>query len=85
MTEPGGPTVTELLAPLVDITDRGVYEEDSFTSWRDHIAAGAQLAAALSARMDPSRPAHIGALLGNTAFFSTLLVAAGLRGWSRWG
>lgn len=80
MTEPGGPTVTELLAPLVDVTDRGVYEEDSFTSWRDHIAAGAQLAAALSARMDPSRPAHIGALLGNTAFFSTLLVAAGLRG-----
>jgi fatty-acyl-CoA synthase len=76
----GGPTVTDLLAPLTTVTDRGVYEGDSFISWRDHIAAGAQLAAALTARLDPSRPPHIGALLGNTSFFSTLLVAAGLRG-----
>lgn len=80
MAEHGGPTVTDLLAPLTDVTDRGVYEGDSFISWRDHIAAGAQLAAALTARLDPSRPPHIGALLGNTSFFSTLLVAAGLRG-----
>jgi fatty-acyl-CoA synthase len=80
VAEHGGPTVTDLLAPLTDVTDRGVYEGDSFISWRDHIAAGAQLAAALTARLDPSRPPHIGALLGNTSFFSTLLVAAGLRG-----
>ncbi|KAA0116945.1 long-chain-fatty-acid--CoA ligase FadD17 [Mycolicibacterium sp. P9-22] len=80
MAEHGGPTVTDLLAPLTDVTDRGVYEGDSFINWRDHIAAGAQLAAALTARLDPSRPPHIGALLGNTSFFSTLLVAAGLRG-----
>ncbi|WNG81394.1 long-chain-fatty-acid--CoA ligase FadD17 [Mycobacterium sp. ITM-2016-00316] len=80
MTRNLGPTVTELLAPLIDVTDRGVYEGDSFSSWRDHIASGAQLAAALEARLDPSRPPHIGALLGNTSFFSMLLVAAGLRG-----
>lgn len=80
MTGNLGPTVTELLAPLIDVTDRGVYEGDSFSSWRDHIASGAQLAAALGARLDPSRPPHIGALLGNTSFFSMLLVAAGLRG-----
>lgn len=80
MSDSGGPTVTELLEPLVDVTDRGVYEGDSFVSWSQHIAAGAQLAAALQARLDPARPAHIGALLGNTTFFSTLLVAAGLRG-----
>jgi fatty-acyl-CoA synthase len=80
VAEHGGPTVTDLLAPLTDVTDRGVYEGDSFISWRDHIAAGAQLAAALTARLDRSRPPHIGALLGNTSFFSTLLVAAGLRG-----
>lgn len=80
MADHGGPTVTDLLAPLTTVTDRGVYEGDSFISWRDHIAAGAQLAAALTARLDPSRPPHIGALLGNTSFFSTLLVAAGLRG-----
>lgn len=80
MTVNVGPTVTELLAPLIDVTDRGVYEGDSFSSWQDHIAAGAALAAALGARLDPARPPHIGALLGNTSFFSTLLVAAGLQG-----
>ncbi|MBU9763139.1 AMP-binding protein [Mycobacterium sp. TNTM28] len=77
---PGTPTVTELLVPLADVTDRGVYQEDSFVSWADHIAAGAALAAALRARLDPSKPPHVGALLGNTTFFSSLLVAAGLDG-----
>ncbi|MGW0159675.1 long-chain-fatty-acid--CoA ligase FadD17 [Mycobacterium sp. NPDC003323] len=75
-----GPTVAELLTPLVDVVDRGVHEQDSFTSWRQHLADGAALAAALQARLDPSRPPHIGVLLGNTTFFSTVLVAAGLSG-----
>ncbi|MGV0739826.1 acyl-CoA synthetase [Mycolicibacterium sp. (ex Dasyatis americana)] len=75
-----GPTVTELLLPLAGVTDRGLYQEDSFVSWADHIAAGAQLAAALRARLDPAKPPHVGALLGNTTFFSSLLVAAGLTG-----
>ncbi|MDH6196153.1 fatty-acyl-CoA synthase [Mycobacterium frederiksbergense] len=74
------PTVTELLVPLAEVTDRGIYEGDSFVSWADHIAAGAQLAAALRARLDPHKPPHIGALLGNSTFFSSLLVAAGLTG-----
>ncbi|CRZ18984.1 long-chain-fatty-acid--CoA ligase FadD17 [Mycolicibacterium neworleansense] len=75
-----GPTVTELLVPLAEVTDRGLYQEDSFVSWADHIAAGAALAAALRARLDPTKPPHVGALLGNTTFFSSLLVAAGLSG-----
>jgi fatty-acyl-CoA synthase len=75
-----GPTVTQLLAPLADVTDRGIYADDTFVSWADHIAAGAQLAAALRARLDPAKPRHIGVLLGNTPFFSSLLVAAGLTG-----
>lgn len=73
-------TVTGLLAPLADVDDRGVYFEDSFISWRDHIAAGARLGAALRARLDPDKPPHIGVLLGNTPFFSTVLVAAALTG-----
>lgn len=80
MTAELSPTVAELLAPLVDVTDRGVYEGDSFVSWRDHIRAGAQLAAALKVRLDPAQPPHVGVLLGNTTFFSTVLVAAGLAG-----
>lgn len=80
MTDDHDPTVSDLLAPLLDVTDRGVYEGDSFVSWRDHLRDGAQLAAALRARLDPARPPHVGVMLGNTTFFSSLLVAAGLTG-----
>ena len=74
------PTVTDLLKPLVDIDDRGVYFEDSFTSWRDHLRHGATVAAALRERLDPARPPHVGELLDNTPFFSAVLVAAGMTG-----
>jgi fatty-acyl-CoA synthase len=76
----GLPTVAGLLTPLVDVDDRGVYFEDSFTSWRNHIKHGAAVAAALRARLDPGRPPHVGVLLQNTPFFSAVLVAAGLTG-----
>ena len=79
MTE-RNPTVADLLTPLIDVTDRGIHDETGFVSWRDHIRAGAQLAAALRARLDPDEPPHIGVLLSNTPFFSTVLVAAGLAG-----
>ena len=74
------PTVTSLITPLIDVDDRGVYFEDSFSSWRDHIRHGAAVAAALRQRLDPDRPPHVGVLLGNTPFFSAVLIAAGLSG-----
>ena len=80
VTDDRSPTVTKLLAPLVDVTDRGVYEGDSFISWQEHLRAAAQVAAALTARLDPRRPPHVGVMLGNTTFFSSVLVAAGLAG-----
>ncbi|MDT5067345.1 MAG: fatty-acyl-CoA synthase [Mycobacterium sp.] len=80
MTTPSNPTVADLLVPLVDVTDRGVHADGTFVSWRDHIQAAAELAAALAARLDPDRPPHVGVLLGNTPFFSTVLVAAALAG-----
>jgi fatty-acyl-CoA synthase len=76
----GLPTVTGLLTPLAEVDERGVYFEDSFTSWRDHIRHGATVAAALRARLDPRRPPHVGVLLQNTPFFSAVLVAAALSG-----
>jgi fatty-acyl-CoA synthase len=87
----GLPTVTDLLTPLVQVDDRGVYfadeplgrrgdNSDSFTSWRDHIRHGAAIAAALKARLDPDRPPHVGVLLQNTPFFSAVLTAAALTG-----
>lgn len=73
-------TVTKLLAPLTAIDDRGIYFEDSFTSWCDHLQQGAAIAAALRERLDPTRPPHVGVLLENTPFFSAMLVAAGMSG-----
>jgi fatty-acyl-CoA synthase len=73
-------TVTELLVPLAEIDDRGVYFEDSFTSWRHHVRQGAAVAATLRERLDPTRPPHVGVLLENTPFFSAMLVAAGMSG-----
>ena len=74
------PTVVDLLRPLVDVEDRGVYFEDSFVNWRDHLRHGAAVAATLRARLDPARPPHVGVLLENTPFFSAVLVAAGMSG-----
>lgn len=85
------PTVASLLEPLTEVDDQGVAaigagdtgsEADTvvFTSWRDHIQAGADLAAALRARLNPAEPPHVGVLLGNTPFFGTVLVAAALSG-----
>ncbi|WP_375488117.1 long-chain-fatty-acid--CoA ligase FadD17 [uncultured Mycobacterium sp.] len=74
------PTVVDLLRPLVDVDDRGVYFEDSFVNWGDHIRHGAAVAAALRERIDPGRPPHVGVLLENTPFFSATLVAAGMSG-----
>jgi len=74
------PTVVDLLRPLVDVDDRGVYFEDSFVNWREHIRHGAAVAAALRERLDHSQPPHVGVLLENTPFFSAMLVAAGMTG-----
>lgn len=74
------PTVASLLAPLAEVDDRGVYFEDSFTPWREHLRGATAIAAALRARLDPARPPHVGVLLENTPFFSALLAAAGLYG-----
>lgn len=74
------PTVSALLAPLAEVTDRGLYFEDTFTTWHDHLRQGAAVAAALRARLDPARPPHVGVLLQNTPMHSALLIAAALTG-----
>ena len=74
------PTVTDLLKPLTEVDDRGVYFEDSFVNWRDHLRHGAAVAATLRELLDPDRPPHVGVLLENTPFFCAVLVAAGMSG-----
>ena len=73
-------TVTELLVPLAEIDDRGVYFEDTFTSWRDHVAARCRDRGGAARATGPGRPPHVGVLLENTPFFSAMLVAAGMSG-----
>ncbi len=77
---PPDPTVSKLLVPLAEIDDRGVYFEDSFVSWRDHVGQAVAIAATLRERLDPTRPPHVGVLLENTPLFSAMLVAAGMSG-----
>ncbi len=79
-TTPEESTVTQLLASLADVADRGLHFEGSFTSWRDHVAESRRLASVLRARLDLSKPPHIGVLLENTPTFSYLLGAAALGG-----
>ncbi len=79
-TAPDAPTVSALLAPLTEVTDRGLYFEDTFTPWHEHLRRGAAVAAALRARLDPDRPPHVGVLLQNTPMHSAILVAAALSG-----
>ncbi|MCK0439499.1 AMP-binding protein [Gordonia alkaliphila] len=73
-------TLTELLAPLVGVTDRGVHAGDEFVSWRDHLAASALRVVALRALLHPARPPHVGVLLPNTPEFSYLFGAAAFGG-----
>ncbi len=75
------PTVTALLRPLAEVDDRGIHGDDgTYSTWRQHIQAGADLAALLRSRLNPEQPPHIGVLLGNTPMFSSLLVASALGG-----
>jgi fatty-acyl-CoA synthase len=78
------PTVGGLLAPLTEIDDRGIFADEAgttrFISWRNHIQDAADLAATLTTRLGTGRPPHVGVLLGNTPFFSSVLVAAALSG-----
>ncbi|WP_078307904.1 MULTISPECIES: long-chain-fatty-acid--CoA ligase [unclassified Mycobacterium] len=80
MSTPEDATVTQLLMNLADVEDRGLHFEGSFTSWRDHVAESRRLASVLRARLDLSKPPHIGVLLENTPAFSHLLGAAALGG-----
>ena len=73
-------TLTSLLSSLAGVEDRGVYFEETFTSWRDHIAHSAVVVSALRQRMSPDRPPHVGVLMQNTPEFSSVLVAAAIGG-----
>ncbi|GAB04081.1 AMP-binding protein [Gordonia amarae] len=73
-------TVAELLLALADVDDRGLYFEDDFISWRDHVTLSRQRGTMLAPLLDPDRPPHVGVLLENVPEFSYLFGAAALGG-----
>lgn len=72
----GPTTVTRLLEPLTEVTRAGLYFEDEFVSWRNHIRMSACRAAALDGLFNPAKPRHMALLLDNIPEFSYLLGAA---------
>nr|ABP44783.1 AMP-dependent synthetase and ligase [Mycolicibacterium gilvum PYR-GCK] len=74
-------TVQQLLRERV--TDDGIAmkHEDRTWTWREHLGEAAAQASALIGLADPSRPLHVGVLLGNTPDMLTAMAAAGLGGY----
>ncbi|MCM3895304.1 long-chain-fatty-acid--CoA ligase [Gordonia sputi] len=71
-------TVTDILSKLADVTDRGLYVDDDFVTWSEHLRRSAQRAAAVTGLLTDGRPPHVGVLMSNVAEFSYLIAAAAL-------
>jgi fatty-acyl-CoA synthase len=74
-------TVQQLLRARVDDDGIAMLHEGRTWTWREHLAEAAAEASALIARTDPSRPVHVGALLGNTPAMLRAMAAAALGGY----
>jgi fatty-acyl-CoA synthase len=74
-------TVQQLLrSRMHDDTPAMVSGERTWT-WREHLAEAAAEASALIAPVDPARPLHVGAVLGNSAAMLRSMAAAALGGY----
>lgn len=74
-------TVQQLLRERIGDTAPAVKYGDRTWSWAEHLDDAARQAAALIAMADPSRPLHIGTLMGNNPDMLTAMAAAGLGGY----
>ena len=69
-------SLSELLAPLTGVTDRGLHCGDRYVCWRDHLRDAARWAAAVRGRLTPDRPPHVGVACANSIEYCALLAAA---------
>lgn len=74
-------TVQQLLRSRMDDDGVAMKHGDRTWTWREHLAEAAAEASALIAQADPSRPMHVGALLGNTPEMLRAMAAAALGGY----
>src|SRR6476469_7053545 len=71
-------TLQQLLRSRMDDDGIAMLHEDRTWTWCEHLAEAAAEASALIAQMDPLRPMHVGALLGNTPAMLRSMAAAAL-------
>ncbi|KAA0095174.1 acyl-CoA synthetase [Mycolicibacterium sp. P1-18] len=74
-------TLQQLIRTKADLDTVAVRHGDASWTWREHVAAATGHAAAVLATTDPSRPMHVGVLMGNTPDMLTALAAAALGGY----
>ena len=74
-------TLQQLLRTRADLDSVAVKYGDASWTWREHIGAATAQAAAVIEAADPTRPLHVGVLMGNTPDMLTALAAAGLGGY----
>ena len=74
-------TVQQLLRSRMNDDTVAMKHEDRTWTWREHLGEAAAEASALIAMTDPSRPVHVGALLGNTPEMLRSMAAAALGGY----
>ena len=74
-------TVQQLLRSRMDDDTVAMMHGDRTWTWREHLAEAAAEASALIALADPSRPLHVGALLGNSPAMLRSMAAAALGGY----
>jgi fatty-acyl-CoA synthase len=74
-------TIQQLLRSRMDDDTVAMLHEDRSWTWREHLGEAAAEASALIALTDPSRPMHVGALLGNTPAMLRSMAAAALGGY----
>ncbi|MFT4201237.1 AMP-binding protein [Gordonia sp. (in: high G+C Gram-positive bacteria)] len=73
-------SLSDLLAPLVDVTDRGLHHGEIYVSWHDHLRQATHIGKAVRARLDPDRPPHVGVALTMPVDYCVFLAAAVLEG-----
>ena len=74
-------TIQQLLRERAESDAVAIKYEDRCWTWREYFREASARAAALLTLCDPSRPAHIGVLLGNTPEFLHQMAAAAVGGY----
>jgi len=74
-------TVQQLLRERRGDSGAAMKYRDRVWTWAEHLDEAAQQAAALIRLADPTRPLHVGTLLGNTPATLNAMAAAGLGGY----